>query len=177
MAVERRSEPPTFNKFPRMLIAIVASTPEGVIGQDQTMPWRLSSDLKRFKSLTMGGTLLMGRKTFDSIGRVLPGRKTWVMTRDSNWTAEGARVIGSEDEVLREVGDQNVFVVGGGQIYQQWLPRCEELWWTRVWAKLQGDTRVELPLADFEIKTQLSVPMTAKDDYATDWMRMVRKKR
>lgn len=158
-----------------MLIAIVASTPDGVIGQDQSMPWRLSSDLKRFKSLTMGGTLLMGRKTYDSIGRVLPGRQTWVLTRDSDWSAEGTRTFGSEQEVLREIGDENLFVVGGGQIYTQWLPKCQELWWTRVWAKLDGDTRVELPLGDFEIKTQLSVPMSTKDDYPTDWMRMVRR--
>ena len=60
------------------------------------------------------------------------------------------------------MGDQNVFVVGGGQIYQQWLPRCEELWWTRVWAKLHGDTRVELPLNDFDVKMQLSVPDDGK---------------
>ena len=79
-----------------MLIAVVASTPDGVIGQDQTMPWRLSSDLRRFKKLTMGGTLLMGRKTYDSIGRPLPGRQTWVLTRNPDWSVDGVHRVAAE---------------------------------------------------------------------------------
>lgn len=158
-----------------MLIAIVASTPDGVIGLDQDMPWRLSSDLQRFKKLTMGGTLLMGRKTFDSIGRVLPGRQTWVLTRNPDWAAEGTKTINDPSEVLAASQDQDIFVVGGGEIYRQWLPQCDQLWWTRVWAKLEGDTRIEVPLDEFEIVSQLSVPMTAKDEYPTDWLRMKRK--
>jgi len=157
-----------------MLIAIVASTPDGVIGRDQDMPWRLSSDLRRFKKLTMGGTLLMGRKTFDSIGRTLPGRQTWVMTRDQSWSAEGVRTFASEDAVLSALGQSDLFIVGGGEIYRQWLPRCEELWWTRVWAKIDGDTQIELPLSEFQIESQLSVIMKDKDDYPTDWLQMKR---
>lgn len=162
------------NQRQNMFIAIVASTPDGVIGQDQTMPWRLSSDLRRFKKSTMGGTLLMGRKTFDSIGRVLPGRQTWVLTRDKTWRAEGVRTFQSENAVIEAIGQSDLFVVGGGEIYRQWLPHCQEIWWTRVWAKIDGDTRVDLPLSEFKIKTQLSVPMTEKDDYATDWIKMAR---
>ncbi len=159
-----------------MLIAIVASTPDGVIGQNQTMPWRLSSDLRRFKKLTMGGTLLMGRKTYDSIGRPLPGRETWVLTRNPEWHVDGVRTISSEADVLAAAERQDIFVVGGGEIYQQWFPRCQEIWWTRVWATLSGDTRVELPLDEFEIIEQESFPMTDADDHRTDWLRMVRNK-
>jgi dihydrofolate reductase len=157
-----------------MLIAIVASTPDGVIGLEQTMPWRLSSDLRRFKKLTMGGTLLMGRKTFDSIGKPLPGRATWVLTRNRDWHVEGVKTVLDEAEVWEVAQHENVFVVGGGQIYQQWLPQCQELWWTRVWGKVPGDTKVDLPLDEFQTVSQLSVPMTAQDEYPTDWMRMVR---
>jgi len=159
-----------------MLIAIVASTPDGVIGLDQDMPWRLSSDLKRFKALTMGGTLLMGRKTFDSIGRALPGRQTWVLTRNPDWSAEGVTTVRDADTIVAESRHRDVYVVGGGEIYRQWLPLCDQLWWTRVWAKLEGDTRVDLPLDQFRVLSQLSVPMTAKDEYPTDWLRMERKK-
>ncbi len=159
-----------------MLIAIVASTPEGVIGLEQNMPWRLSSDLRRFKKLTMGGTLLMGRKTFDSIGRPLPGRATWVLTRNQQWYVEGVKTVVDEAQVRELARQQNVFVVGGGQIYQQWLPQCQELWWTRVWGNVPGDTKVDLPLDEFQTISQLSVPMTAQDEYPTDWMRMVRVK-
>ncbi|TWU03999.1 dihydrofolate reductase [Neorhodopirellula pilleata] len=157
-----------------MLIAIVASTPDGIIGLDQDMPWRLSSDLKRFKALTMGGTLLMGRKTFDSIGRALPGRRTWVLTRNPDWSAEGVTTVSDADAILAESRQRDVYVVGGGEIYRQWLPACDQLWWTRVWANLEGDTRVDLPLDQFRVVSQLSVPMTAKDEYPTDWLRMKR---
>ncbi|TWT65206.1 dihydrofolate reductase [Allorhodopirellula solitaria] len=158
-----------------MLIAIVASTPEGVIGQDQAMPWRLSSDLKRFKKLTMGGTLLMGRKTYDSIGRPLPGRQTWVLTRNPNWRIDGVRSMPSEAEVMAAAASQDIFVVGGGEIYRQWLPRCQEVWWTRVDAELSGDTRVDLNLEEFEVVQRESFPITDKDEYRTEWLRLVRK--
>ncbi|TWU15071.1 dihydrofolate reductase [Allorhodopirellula heiligendammensis] len=157
-----------------MLIAIVASTPEGVIGQDQTMPWRLSSDLRRFKQLTMGGTLLMGRKTYDSIGRPLPGRQTWVLTRNPAWQVDGVRTIHNDTDVIAAAATQDIFVVGGGEIYRQWLPLCDEIWWTRVDATLHGDTRVDLPLEEFQIVEQQSFPVTAKDEYPTDWLRLQR---
>lgn len=158
-----------------MLIAIVASTPHGVIGQDQTMPWRLSSDLRRFKRLTMGGILLMGRKTYDSIGRPLPGRQTWVLTRDPQWHVEGVRTFSRDADVIAAAADQDIFVVGGGEIYRQWLPRCQEIWWTCVNAEVPGDTRVELPLTEFEVVEQERFPMSDQDEYRTDWLRLVRR--
>lgn len=157
------------------ITAVVAATPSGVIGDDQDMPWRLSSDLKRFKKATMGGALIMGRKTFESIGRVLPGRQTIVLTRQGHWQFPGTQTASGKSEAIALAADRRIFVVGGGQIYQQWFPLCTELWWTRVWANVSGDTRVDLPLDEFELVSQTSFPVTAKDDYPTDWLRMRRR--
>ncbi|MEM6778746.1 MAG: dihydrofolate reductase [Planctomycetota bacterium] len=155
--------------------AVVASTPEGIIGDDMAMPWRLSSDLRRFKALTMGGTLLMGRRTFDSIGRVLPGRQTIVLTRSASWTSEGVDVARSSSEVLSLCHRDHLFVVGGGQIYDQWWDRCDAIWWTRVWANLAGDTRVQLPRDQFRVCATAHVPAGPRDDFPTDWMRLERR--
>jgi dihydrofolate reductase len=146
-----------------------------VIGDEQDMPWRLSSDLRRFKKATMGGALIMGRKTFESIGRVLPGRQTIVLTRQPDWRFPGAQAASGKSEAIALAAERRIFVVGGGQIYQQWFPWCTELWWTRVWAKVSGDTRIDLPLDEFELVSQTSFPVTAKDDYPTDWLRMRRR--
>ncbi|WP_236696290.1 dihydrofolate reductase [Rhodopirellula islandica] len=159
----------------RRITAVVAATPDGVIGDEQDMPWRLSSDLKRFKQTTMGGALIMGRKTFESIGRVLPGRQTIVLTRQDDWKFPGTQTASGKRDAIALAAQRRIFVVGGGQIYQQWFPWCTDLWWTRVWANISGDTRIELPLDEFEVVSQASFPVTAKDDYPTDWLRMRRR--
>jgi len=111
-----------------MLIAVfVAMAENGVIGKDNGLPWRLPSDLKRFKAATMGKPLVMGRKTFESIGRILPGRLTIVVTRDPAFRAAGAEVVGSLPEAFRlaagrarlMAGADEICVVGGGEIYRQ----------------------------------------------------------
>jgi dihydrofolate reductase len=157
------------------ITAIVASTPDGVIGDDMAMPWRLSTDLKRFKKLTMGGALLMGRKTFDSIGRVLPGRQTIVLTRQPDWSFAGVDVANCRDDVFSHAAGRRLFVVGGGEIYKQWWEICEEIFWTRVWAKRSGDTRIDFPKKDFRVCSQMRVPAGFKDDFATDFHRLVRR--
>src|SRR5262245_64104162 len=99
-------------------------TRDRVIGRDNAMPWHLPDDLKRFKTLTMGKPLLMGRKTFESIGKPLPGRTMLVMTRDPVWHAQGVTVVRSIDEALQRAGDApEVCVVGGAEIYALLLPR------------------------------------------------------
>ncbi|WDQ16627.1 dihydrofolate reductase [Rhodopirellula sp. P2] len=166
---------PTDRRVGCRITAVVAATPDGVIGDEQDMPWRLSSDLKRFKQATMGGALIMGRKTFESIGRVLPGRQTIVLTRQDGWNFPGTQTASGASEAIAFAAQRRIFVVGGGQIYQQWFPLCTDLWWTRVWANLSGDTRIDLPLEEFELVSQTSFPVTAKDDYPTDWLRMRRR--
>jgi dihydrofolate reductase len=124
--------------MPVTLLAAVARN--GVIGADGDLAVRIPADLRRFKALTMGHTLVMGRRTWDSIGRALPGRRTIVVTRQAGWSAEGAEVAGSVDQALALAGPGEVFVVGGGEIYTQTLPRADALELTEVDATPEGDT-------------------------------------
>ncbi|MFA9438750.1 dihydrofolate reductase [Uliginosibacterium sp. sgz301328] len=120
------------------LIAAVADN--GVIGRDNALPWRLSDDLKRFKALTLGHPIVMGRKTWDSLGRPLPGRHNIVITRQDGLQLEGATVVHSLDEALRAAGDvPQVFVIGGAQLYVAALPRANALHITEVHAAVEGD--------------------------------------
>ena len=163
------------------LIAVVAVTPSGVIGRDGEMPWRLGSDLRRFKRLTMGGVLVMGRKTFESIGKPLPGRKTIVITRNQNWSCDGVQVVDSPVKAIQETSNSLVpsqtFVVGGAQIYDQLIPFCEAIWLTRVWSNTPGDTELKLDLTEFRVTETSRVPATAKDSVPTEFSRLNRKKR
>ena len=161
---------------PCRLTAIVAMTPSGVIGRDGDLPWRLSSDLRRFKKLTMGGVLIMGRRTYDSIGRPLPGRTTIVITRNPNWWAEGVERAESPEDALRQVGEREAFVVGGAEIYRLLLPKCTDLLLTRVLSDISGDTKLEIDLSQFEIIEQTSFPATDRDEVATEFLRLARRK-
>jgi len=120
---------------------IVAMSRNRVIGRDGGLPWRLSSDLKRFKQLTMGHHLLMGRKTFESIGRVLPGRQTIVITRQTDYRPDGVEVAaGLEQAIELARGDSELFITGGGEIYRIALPLVQRIYLTWVDADVQGDT-------------------------------------
>ena len=120
------------------LIAAVAAN--RVIGRDNTLPWRLSADLKHFKALTMGHHLLMGRRTFDSIGRALPGRTTVVISRDSAFAVSGILTASSIEQALEIAsGDDEIFVCGGAQIYEQMLHRAGRMFITQVHADVAGD--------------------------------------
>jgi dihydrofolate reductase len=118
---------------------IVAVGKNGVIGRDNDLPWRLPEDLKRFKRLTLGHTLVMGRKTYDSIGRPLPGRATIVVTRRRDWSADGVTVAYSLPEALSLATGDRVFVAGGGEIYRQALPYADGLEVTEVDQTPDGD--------------------------------------
>ena len=120
------------------LIAAMASN--RVIGRDNRLPWHLSADLKRFKRLTLGHTLVMGRKTFESIGRPLPGRSTVVVTRQEGYAPEGVQVVHSIAEALELAqGDDEVFIAGGGDIFQQTLPVADRLYLTIIEEAFPGD--------------------------------------
>lgn len=128
----------------KKLTAIVAMTPERVIGKDNDLPWRLPEDLKMFKRTTAGHPVVMGRKTWDSLGKYkpLPGRQNIVITRDDAWSEDGATVIFSP-EMLREIElqDEHVFVIGGAQIYELFLPHLDELIVSHVFKSYEGDTQ------------------------------------
>ena len=121
------------------LIAAIASN--GVIGANNALPWRLPADLSRFRSLTTGHSIVMGRKTWESIGRPLPGRTTIIVTRQRGYSAPGAKIAHSLDEAISVSGnDSEIFVIGGAELYLQALPRAERLYLTTVDAEIAGDT-------------------------------------
>jgi len=119
---------------------IVAMAQNGVIGRDNALPWRLPADLKRFRAFTLGKTLLMGRKTFESIGRPLPGRESLVLTRDRRWLAPGVMVVHSVEEALAQAGGDELVTIGGAQIYRLVLPFARRIYLTHVHADVPGDT-------------------------------------
>lgn len=132
---------------PRVTLVVARAT-NGVIGRDGTLPWRISADLKRFKRLTMGSAMIMGRRTFDSLPGLLPGRRHIVMTRDRDWSAEGAEVAHSVAEALSLSGDEPVSVIGGAEIFELFLPHGNRLELTEVLGDIQGDTVMADPRAD-----------------------------
>ena len=134
---------------------IVAASENDVIGVDGDLPWRLSADLKRFKKLTMGHHIIMGRKTFDSIGRLLPGRTTVIVTRQTGFEFEGAKIANSIESAIEICYRENEgqtdgcpFITGGAEIYRLALPLVTEIQLTRVHTEIEGDT--VLPKIDWD---------------------------
>jgi dihydrofolate reductase len=127
---------------------VVARATNGVIGRDGTLPWRISADLKRFERLTMGRVMIMGRRTLDSLPGLLPGRRHIVLTRDREWSAEGAEVAHSVEEALTLAGDEPVSVIGGAEIFDLLLPHADRLELTEVLGDIPGDTMMADPRAD-----------------------------
>ncbi|MFO1428062.1 MAG: dihydrofolate reductase [Steroidobacteraceae bacterium] len=125
---------------PRITL-VVAMARNGVIGRAGGLPWRLPDDLRRFKALTMGKPVLMGRRTWESIGRSLPGRANLVMTRDPAFRAAGARVVGSLEEALAQAQDE-LMVIGGAEVYALATARATRVYLTAVDADIEGDTRL-----------------------------------
>jgi dihydrofolate reductase len=125
---------------------VVAVAENGVIGKENTLPWHLSADLRRFKALTMGHTVIMGRKTFDSIGRGLTGRRNLVVSRNPEFRPEGATRVPSLEAAFNEAGPTGeVFVVGGAEIYRQAMPVADKIYLTLVHASPEGDAYFPLP--------------------------------
>lgn len=154
---------------------VVAIAENGVIGRENGLPWRLSTDMKRFKAITMGKPVVMGRKTFQSIGRPLPGRANIVVSRDPAFAAEGVTVVASLGEAVERAkaeasasGKEEVCIIGGGEIYRQALPLAKRLYVTRIAAQAVGDTT--FPPIDpnaFESISEEVVPAGEKDDFPT----------
>lgn len=127
--------------MPPTITLVVALARNGVIGRDNGLAWHLSSDLRRFKALTMGKAMLMGRRTWDSIGRPLPGRRSLVLTRDRSFRAEGAEIVHDWAAALTVAEAAELVVVGGAEIYALALPHVDRLHLTEVDAAPDGDVR------------------------------------
>ncbi|MFB0988086.1 MAG: dihydrofolate reductase, partial [Gammaproteobacteria bacterium] len=131
-----------------MKLALICAMSENrVIGRDNGLPWHLSEDLKYFRRTTMGNCMIMGRNTWESIGRALPGRTSIVITSNADYQAEGAEVVGSlqqaierAEAVSKETDSTQAFVIGGAVLYQAALPLADTLHLTRVHAQIEGDT-------------------------------------
>jgi dihydrofolate reductase len=148
---------------------IAAVSRNGVIGRDGDLAWRHRDDLQRVKRLTLGRTLVMGRRTFDSIGRPLPGRRTIVITRQRGWAVEGVTVTHSVDEALEAAGDcPELVVFGGGELYAQLIGRADRLEITHIRGEIDGDTR--FPVIDPAIWRE--VGREERDNF--DWVTYMR---
>ena len=125
-----------------MLVSlVVAMTRNRLIGRDNALPWRLPEDLKRFKAVTLGKPVLMGRRTFESIGRPLPGRTNLVLTRDAQWQAPGVTAVHSLEEALAQARDSTELAgIGGAEIFGLLLPLAGRIYLTRIHADIPGDT-------------------------------------
>ena len=124
---------------------VVARAINGTIGEDGTLPWHLPGDLKHFKAVTMGSAMIMGRKTFDSLPGLLPGRRHIVLTRDADWSADGVDVARDRDQALALAGGDLVTVIGGTSIFAMFHELAQQIELTEVLAEVDGDTFMDDP--------------------------------
>ena len=158
---------------PAKITLVAAVAKNGVIGKDGGLPWRLSSDLKTFRRLTMGKPLIMGRRTFQSLGKPLDGRDNLVVTRDAAFSAPGAEVFGDLEAALARGqtlaaarGVDEIMIIGGAELYRQIIDRADQLYWTEVDATPDGDTL--FPAFDrtrWRETAREAIPRGPKDDH------------
>ena len=141
---------------------IVARATNGVIGHQGRLPWHISADLKRFKRLTTGTVMIMGRKTFESLPGLLPGRRHIVLTRDQHWRPDGVEIAHTVEEALAQAGDERVSVIGGAEIFELFAPKAGHLELTEVLAEIDGDTVMADP------RTKGEWQETGREEFAAD---------
>lgn len=158
-----------------MLYAIVAHDQNRLIGGGNDLLWHLPNDLKYFKERTRGFPIIMGRKTFDSLGRPLPGRRNMVITRQADWTAEGVEVFGSLEDALAALNGADAFIVGGGEIYRVALPSVDLLYVTEVHAAIDGgDTWFPNYSEGFTETAREDHPADERHAYAYSFVTLIR---
>jgi dihydrofolate reductase len=127
------------------IVLVVARADNGIIGKDGKLPWHLPADLRHFKQVTMGTPMVMGRKTFESLPGLLPGRRHIVLTRDPSWSAPGTEVAASVDEAIRIADVERISVVGGAEIFDLFMPKATDIELTEVHFDAEGDTFMPPP--------------------------------
>ena len=156
--------------MPPRLTLIVAYADNRTIGRDNTLPWKLPGDLAHFKRTTLGSPIIMGRKTWESLGRPLPGRTNVVVSRNADYAAEGAVVTPTLPAAIEACGDvDEAYVIGGAQIYAQALPLAQRVIATEVHAQIQGDAFFP-PLPDEDWHEISRQPQAAENGYAYDFV-------
>ncbi len=148
-----------------LISILVGAAKNNVIGYQGDMPWKVSADLKNFKKITMGKPIIMGRKTFDSIGRPLPGRRNMVITRNINWAAKDVDIFADLDAAINAAGDcEEAIVIGGGELYKLALPMAKRIYLTAIHATPEGDTWFpDLNEADWEVAHKADLPQIETD--------------
>ncbi|THF61555.1 dihydrofolate reductase [Pseudothauera rhizosphaerae] len=154
------------------LVLIAAVARNGVIGRENALPWRLKADLAHFKAVTTGHPVLMGRKTWESLGRPLPGRRNLVVSRDPAWQAAGAERFPSPAAALAAAkGAERVFVIGGADLYRQLIDQADTVMLTEVWADVEGDARFpEFDRPQFEELARESRQADADNEFGFDFV-------
>lgn len=161
-----------------MIVSIIVAVAENnVIGKDNKLIWHLPADLKFFKSLTMGHHMIMGRKTFESIGKALPGRTSIVVTHQPSYHAEGCIVVNSIKEAFAKISnDSEVFIIGGDAIFKQSLAFTSKIYFTRIHHSFEGDTFFpELNENEWELKERTDFAPDEKNEYPYSFCTYVRK--
>jgi dihydrofolate reductase len=153
-----------------VIISMIAAMANNrVIGLDNKMPWHLPADLQHFKKVTTGKPVIMGRKTFESIGRPLPGRRNIIITRNSEYQAAGIETVATPEAALSLVADvAEVMIIGGGNIYQQFLPRAERLYLTFIDLEVAGDTQFPdyEAVANWQVQDEIAMSPDEKNQHA-----------
>ncbi|MCL2644285.1 MAG: dihydrofolate reductase [Betaproteobacteria bacterium] len=154
------------------IVTIAAVARNGVIGRDNTLPWRLKADLAHFRAATMGHPVLMGRKTWESLAKPLPGRRNLVLTRQSGYQAQGAEVFASTNEALTALKDAaRIFVIGGAEIYRILLQRTDILLLSEVAADVAGDAHFpDFDRACFQETSRTTHAADVDNEYAVDFV-------
>ena len=163
-----------------MLSIIVAKASNDVIGGDNKLLWHIPQDLKRFKEITSGHTIIMGRKTFESLPKVLPNRHHIIITRDKNFKVNSQQV-----EVINDINyiidrfensDEEFFIIGGGEIYKALLPKCKKLYLTRVYKDFTGDTKFpKVNLDEWSIEYQSDILINESNNIKFDFINLIKK--
>jgi len=155
---------------------IVAVSRNGVIGKQSELPWHLPDEMARFKQITMGHPIIMGRKTHESIGRTLPGRQNIIISHNSDFKAEGCTVVGSLEAALKVAGAADeVFIIGGASIYEMAMPRASKLYLTRVDADIDGDKYFTFDSTEWEQIGLERHPADEKNKFGFEFQEWIKK--
>lgn len=161
-----------------LISAIVAVSSNNVIGRDGHLPWHLSADLKRFKTITTGHSIILGRKNYEDIGRPLPNRTNYVLTRNASFEAPGCIVCASLEaalEAARAAGETECFIIGGAAVYREAMPLVQKLYFTRVESDVDGDVFFPEWGEGWSMESEESFPADEKNDFATTFQVWSRK--
>lgn len=161
-----------------MISLIVAYDKNRCIGSKNTIPWKLNADMKRVKTLTTGQTILMGRTTFEGIGRPLPNRINRILTRNENFNYEGIEIVKNKEEALANIATDKLFIFGGSKVYKEFINYVEEMFITEVVAEVAGDSYFpEIDLSEWELVSEESFKKDDKNEYDYNFFHYIKKHR